>query len=224
MNLANKTILLTGATGGIGSLLTSKLTAAKANLITLGRDPNKPASYHTDLANPTSRQELIKQILSDYPSLDIIIHAAGIGIYKSLVDLTSEDWYQSYELNVFAPLFLAQQLHPQLNLVLGSCSAFQHTPERSLYNSTKAALRALTLCLAQEQPGHFVHLALDSTLTAFGPLTLAQKQAKQKDGKIYLDPSWVSDQIISILQNDSRDTEYVLSPDCYPECGTWHKP
>lgn len=224
MNLSNKTILLTGATGGIGSILASQLSALGANVITVGRNPDKPATYHADLSDRIKRQEFINTLLTTHSTIDVLIHAAGIGIYKPFSEITPADWYSSYELNVATPFFLAQQLKPQLNIMLGSCSALQHKPNRSLYNSTKAALRSLTLCLQTEQSSAFTHITLDSTLTAFGSLTLAEKKALQKSGKIYLDPDWVVKQIINIIKQDVLDPEYVLSPDCYPSCGTWLKP
>jgi len=224
MNLSDQTIVLTGATGGIGSALSQKLADQGATVITIGHDPARPATYHTDLTSPLARQALVKKLLHDHPHLDILIHAAGIGIYKPFINITSSDWYQSYELNVATPFFLAQQLQPQLNLVLGSCSALQYKPNRALYNSTKAALRSLTLCLQTELPSAFVHITLDSTLTSFGSLTLAEKKSLQATGKIYLNPTWVSEQIINILKLDQKDPEYVLSPDCYSGCGTWQKP
>lgn len=224
MNLSDKTILLTGATGGIGSILSTKLSSLGANVITVGRDPAKSANYHVDLSDREQRQEFINSFLADHKTLDILIHAAGIGIYKPLADITPADWYSSYELNVATPFFLAQQIKPQLNIMLGSCSALQHKPNRSPYNSTKAALRSLTLCLQTELPTSFTHITLDSTLTAFGSLSLAEKKTLQNSGKIYLDPDWVAERIINIIQLDQKDPEYVLSPDCYPSCGTWHKP
>ncbi len=224
MNLKDKTILITGATGGIGSVLSQKLTDLGANVLTVGRDPKKLATYHADLSDRTSRQELITQVLANHPQLDVLINCAGIGIYQPLATINPTQWYDSYELNVHTPLFLLQALKPTLTVNIGSCSALQHVAQRSLYNSTKAALRSLSLCLSQELPGQVTHITLDSTLTPFGPLSLAEKEIKQQDGKAYLSPSWVADQILIIITSDHLAPEYCLSPECYDKCGVWLKP
>lgn len=224
MNTKAKTILITGATGGIGSVLSQKLKDQGANVITIGRDPNKPANYHADLSDPISRQELVNQIIQDHKQIDVLINCAGIGIYKEASQLTMQDWYKTYELNVHTPFFLTQSLTPHLTVNIGSCSAMQHHPTRTLYNSSKAALRIASLCLADEKPGSCIHITLDSTLTAFGSLDIQAKKAKQQAGKFYLDPDWVTTEICNILQSDNLDPEYTLSPDCYENCGVWHKP
>ncbi len=230
MDLQNKIVVLTGATGGIGRLLAEKLVSFGTNLIVIGRDAASLATIParcrctSDLSDRQDRHKLINKILSSHPQIDILINCAGVGIYKPSAYLTSSDWYSSYELNVHTPFFLSQSLEPTLTVNIGSCSALQHHPTRTLYNSTKAALRLATLCLADERPGKYIHITLDSTLTNFGSLNIAQKQTKQAAGKFYLNPDWVSGEICRILELDNYDSEYTLSPDCYEHCGVWRKP
>jgi len=237
MNLKGKTILITGATGGIGSVLASHLAHEGSNLILLGRDSDKLTSllenldhpdHHTiytcNLTSSTDRTELIKQIQKTHPKIDILINNAGIGIYKPSSDISPSEWKESYELNVHTPFFLSQSLTPTITIDIGSCSAVQYKEMRTLYNSTKAALRSLTLSLSLEHPGKYTHITLDSTLTPFGPLTLKEKQKRLDNGMQYLSPDWVSEKITKILQDDKRESEYCLSPHCYDECGVWKKP
>ena len=89
MNLKDKTIVITGATGGIGTVLSQKLKDLGASVITVGRDQSKEATYHADLTDPISRQELVNQIIQDHSKIDILIHSAGIGIYKPLSEILS---------------------------------------------------------------------------------------------------------------------------------------
>lgn len=233
MNLPGKIAVITGATGGIGSRLTTLLCQKGAKLILLGRDQEKlkiqqdryqAKVISCDLTVRSSRDYAISTIKTSVGKPDLLISCAGIGIYKPLHKLTEKDWYTSYELNVHAPFFLLRDLSPSLTVNLGSCSAFQHLKDRSLYNSTKAALRSLSLSLSKELPGKLVHITLDSTLTNFGPLSVEEKLQKEKEGKIYLDPSWVADQIVKIIEFDRHEPEYTLSPECYGSCGPWLKP
>lgn len=233
MNLPSKNVVLTGATGGIGQVLAAKLFAQGASLILLGRDQDKLTEFkikynaktiQCDLTSRPSREYAIHTILTSVGKPDLLINCAGIGIYKKIGELTEKDWYSSYELNVHTPFFLTRNLQPELTVSLGSCSAFQHVKERTLYNSTKAALRSLTLTLNKEMPGKLIHITLDSTLTPFGPLTLEEKTKKKEHGKTYLDPLWVANKIIEIVSLDHYESEYTLSPECYGNCGPWIKP
>lgn len=233
MNLQDKLVVVTGATGGIGRPLAAKLSGKGVTLILIASHAYKlnqlshslgATAYPCDLTDRQARQGLIRTLQTKYPSLDVLINCAGIGVYRPYPKLSQTDWYASYELNLHTPFFLTQALSPALTLNLGSCSALQHKKARALYNSTKAALRSASLCMAKDTPGKVVHLTLDSTLTPFGPLTLADKKSQDGETKNYLSPDWVTDQIISILDDDQRKTEYVLSPDCYQDCGVWTKP
>lgn len=233
MNLTDKTILITGATGGIGSVLAQKLKDLGAKVITVGRDQNKEASYHADLSDRSSRSELINKILQDYEKIDILINNAGIGYYDLLPEIDESEWYQSYELNVHTPLLLTKGLLPLLEkssqalvMNIGSVAGYTAKPGRTTYNSTKYALRGVTHCLASEfkdKNPSFTYIALDSTLTPFGPWSLEQKQAKANNGKIYLTIDWVTSELIKIIQVESWKPEYTLSETDYG-VGEWRKP
>lgn len=233
MNLHNKTIVLTGATGGIGRELAADLAAEWANLILIGKSLPKLWSlsrtllgHHkiisVDLSTPHGRKKLVSKLRRT--QVDLLINCAGIGIYKKAPDITDRDWYNSYELNVHTPFFLTRDLHPPLTVNLGSCSAVQYHPERTLYNSTKAALRTLSLCLDEENKGSIIHVTLDSTLTSFGPLSLADKKELQLHGHDYLSPEWVAKKIVSIIKAKTHEREYVFSSRCFENCGIWTKP
>jgi len=245
MNLSEKTILITGASRGIGKAISLSLGKEWANLVLVGRNthllkalaselPGKHTIISADLTSLKDIRKIAKIVSKKNFKLDVLINNAGIGIYKPLQKVTEKDWETSYFINVRAPYFLTQALLPHIKkssdslvINIGSCSALQSQAERSLYNATKAAIRTTTLCLAEEykdKSPDFVVITLDSTLTSFGPLSVEEKKKIQANGKYYLDPTWVSSQIVDIIKADSRDQEYVFSPDCYEGCGTWQKP
>jgi short-subunit dehydrogenase len=242
MNLENKTVLVTGATGGIGSVIAEKLAAASTHLILLGRDQGKltdlgkklqAATYVCDLTDRNSRQETLNTITSTHKTIDILVHAAGIGVYKPLPDITQADWDTSFALNVEAPFFVTQaceplmeKSHESLVLTIGSGAGVIPMRGRSLYCATKFALRGLMLSLADEAGTTFPRyclITLGSTLTAFGPLSLDKKVEESLNGKAYFTPEWVADKLVEIMQDDKRDTEITLYPGDYG-LGTWTKP
>lgn len=223
-------------------MLASKLARNGAHLILLGRDHARlntlarqlSATAHAcDLTDKTSRQESINKISSDHKKIDILIHAAGIGIYKPLPDITQADWDTTFRLNVEAPFFLTQALTPLLEksddslvLTIGSGAGVIPMRGRSLYCASKFALRGVMLSLADEEGAtlpHYCLITLGSTLTPFGPLSLEKKVEESLNGKAYFTPEWVADKLLEIIQNDSRETEITLYPGDYG-FGTWTKP
>lgn len=230
MNLKDKTILITGATGGIGSVLSQKLKDLGANVITVGRDQNKEASHHADLADRASRQKLVDTILSNYTYIDFVIHAAGIAIDKPFSDISQQDWEHSYMINVESPYFITQGLLPILKksqiIVIGSKMGVIPTAGRSAYCAHKFALRGLTLTLAEEFRNtniHFQHITLGPVMTNFGGRTIMDRQHEAEQGKAFFTPEWVADKLIEIMQSDNHEDEITLFPGDYG-FGEWKKP
>lgn len=227
MNLKNKTILLTGATGGIGSALAKQLTKEGANLMLVSKENG------FDLTKKGEVEKLIDDIKNKYDQLDLIINCAGVGVYKSLTEITLEEWEYSFKLNVEAQFLLIQgllsllQKSPEsLLLTIGSGAGVIPMKNRSLYCATKFALRGFILSLAEEFEGKkpkFCLITLGSTLTNFAGIPVEVKMKKFKEGSAYFTPEWVAEKLVEIIKDNNRQTEIVLYPGDFG-FGTWKKP
>ncbi len=114
-----KTILITGATDGIG-LLTAQKLAAEGHLVLLhGRSEAKLAAaaeqidgatqtYRADLSIVSDVETLAQSILTDHDRLDVLINNAGI--LKSSVTKTEAARDIRFEVNTIAPYILARRL------------------------------------------------------------------------------------------------------------------
>lgn len=223
MDVSGKNILLTGSSGGIGTALTQVLQKSGAKLFTLPPD--------LDLTHTQNIDSFVAGFSPNH--LDLLINCAGIGIYKSLPELTLAEWQQSLDLDLTAPFYLTKLLLPRLlaspsSMVLniGSGMGVIPTKNRVAYCSSKFGLRGLTLSLAQEYASttlRFVLITLGSTLTSFGPKPLTEKQAEAKAGSAYFTPTWVANKLLEIISSPASDSEYVLYPGDYG-FGTWPKP
>lgn len=230
MELKGKKILISGATGGIGSALIEKLSEHDASVFAQSKNGEKLEALKSKFSNIKGIVTLdfnniddLKRMYDVLPNdIDILVNAQGIGNYKSLGELTESDWDQSFNVNLKS-VFLLSKYYSNLmaskegSLIFNLGSRCGVTPIglRSLYCATKFALRGFTLSLSEENKGKhpdYCLMTLGSTLTEFGPKTLEEKLDLQKKGKKYLEVGEVVDEIINILKDDNRKVEYVLNP------------
>lgn len=118
-----KTILITGATDGIGLETARLLLSAGHNVLLHGRSASKlestctalshlastpPPTYLADLSQLDQIQSLATRVLSDHPKLDVIINNAGV--LKTSHPITPDGYDIRFIVNTVAPYFLASEL------------------------------------------------------------------------------------------------------------------
>lgn len=244
MNLKNKTILITGGSHGIGRALAECLVKEGANLTLIARSEDRLKEfvkkygkqhryYVCDLSDHKQVIKLTESIKSGLNNLDILVNAAGIGVYKNFQDVSFENWADSFSTNVAAPFLLTKNFLPLLqkakdSLVLNIGSGAGTIPMRgrSTYCATKFALRGWSLSLAEEFQGkvpQFCLITLGSTITNFSGMTIAEKERERAKGKAYFSVEWVANRLVEIIKDDNRQTEITLFPGDFG-FGTWKKP
>lgn len=171
MQLANRTVLITGGTSGIGLELARQLLARGNVVIVTGRDQQRldaakrelPAVHtvRSDVSDPAAIVALHDTVLAQFPSLDTLINNAGV---MRNLDLTSDrdlaDVTREIEINLCGPVRMVQQFLPHLRsrhsaLIVNVSSglAFVPLPIAPIYSATKAALHAYTQSLRVQLAG-----------------------------------------------------------------------
>ena len=124
--LSKKNILITGASGGIGSAAAKLLGGSGANLFLTGLHADKlhsvaascqvPAErvWAADLTQPEEVQALREKYFAVLPTIDILVNASGIGIIRTLEQLSEEDMLRSLQINLFAPFLLMKAFLPAM--------------------------------------------------------------------------------------------------------------
>lgn len=159
-NLAGKNALVTGAAGGIGQVLVSKLREAGAQVAVADIDTKKiEAELHLDgdLLNKPYCDGLPDKVKNDLGGLDLLFNNAGIITRGLITDATNDDFVRSMAINVEAPFRLCRAAIPIMAeggggaiVNTASCWGIHPGPNHPIYVMSKAALASLTQCLGRD--------------------------------------------------------------------------
>ena len=126
--IEEQTILITGATSGLGEALAKALAGRGATLLLHGRDPergletvrkikemtgsDKIQFYRADLSSLREVNELARQIIADASRLDVLINNAGVGFGKDAAkrELSQDGYELRFAVNYLAPYLLTERL------------------------------------------------------------------------------------------------------------------
>jgi short-subunit dehydrogenase len=124
--LKGKNVLLIGATGGIGSATAKLLAGSSASLFLTGRNETKLQEvakacgvaneklFVLDISQPAAVNELKEKYFQQFPNIDILVNAAGIGIIKTMDTLDETDFLRSLNYNLYAPFLLVKAFLPPM--------------------------------------------------------------------------------------------------------------
>ncbi|MBW5481894.1 SDR family NAD(P)-dependent oxidoreductase [Streptomyces bambusae] len=159
MKIAGETVLLTGATGGIGRALAARLARAGADLIVTGRDadalraladPLGARWVAADLADTCDVEHLAKACAGT----GILVANAALPASGDLLEYTPEQIDRALAVNLRSQVVLARLLAPAMAdagrghlAFVGSMSGKAATPNSSLYTASKFALRGFAHAL-----------------------------------------------------------------------------
>ena len=168
----NKTVLITGASRGIGKQIAiifaqngfNIVATCHNNIDTLSSLKNEPSKYNVniflfqgDLSKQSTISNLIKFLKNNNISVDVLINNAGISVVGLIQDLSIDDWNYIWNTNVTAPIFLSKELVPHflhnhsgkiinISSVWGNVGASCEVA----YSATKGAINSFTKALAKE--------------------------------------------------------------------------
>ena len=182
MQLRNRTVLITGASRGIGEALARRFADAGASVALVARNRDALAeladdlggtAHPADLTDPATVDGLISRVEGEIGPIDVLVNNAGIDLASHVRDQSAADLEAIYRLNLITPAELCRQtLQPMLERGRGhivnvsSLSGVAPFPGLAAYSSTKAGLTQFTAGLRADLRG----TPIRTTLVELGPV------------------------------------------------------
>jgi 2-deoxy-D-gluconate 3-dehydrogenase len=170
-SLEGKTVLITGASGGIGQTLALGMAEAGATVGVHGQTParvaetrrlveqngGRAASFVADLRNIEACRKLITEAYEALGRLDVLINCAGVNRRKPIEEVSEEDYETIMAINLRSIFFLSQAAHSIMRrqgggkiIQIGSVNALYGLGTISVYGATKGGLAQVTRVMAVE--------------------------------------------------------------------------
>ncbi|MFT5140670.1 MAG: short-subunit dehydrogenase [Rhodothermales bacterium] len=221
-NLAGKRILLTGAAGGIGSVIVRQLTELKAEVLMvdvsetalqeLADEVGQPFKQ-CDLGDAASRSELVNWVLSEFNGLDALVQCAGLMAFGLHDTQSDEQIERLIRINLVAPMQLSRALIPHLEkgvqpVIVNLGSVFGHIgfPGFSLYSASKFGLHGYTEALRRELADGPIRVAWVSPRATQTALNAGVVEKLNTELKVNTDsPETVAAEVIKAISQAARD-------------------
>jgi NAD(P)-dependent dehydrogenase (short-subunit alcohol dehydrogenase family) len=157
-----RTVLITGAAGGIGRATVAHFHDRTWRVIGVDRQefgegyPSDGVFIRSDISSPDDMQAIFEKVHSNAASLDALVNNAAMQISKPLVDTSPEEWDAVMASNLRSVFLGAKLAHPLLAASGGaivnvsSVHALQTSANIAAYAASKGGLLALTRAMAIE--------------------------------------------------------------------------
>jgi NAD(P)-dependent dehydrogenase (short-subunit alcohol dehydrogenase family) len=167
MLFEDRVVLITGGGTGIGRAAAELFVARGARVVITGRraqpleevtamHPGRIVASVGNVADESGPSRAVARAVEAFGGLDVLVNNASLWVTKSIGDLTDDDIFQTLAINQAATLRMIREALPHLvarrgNIVnLSSTGAQRPMADNALYAGSKAAVEAITRCLAVE--------------------------------------------------------------------------
>ena len=167
INLKNKKVLITGATGGIGNALVNKFSLLESSIFATGTKLDRLENLKKkfpkinilkfDISDHSKIEEFVENVSSQLGGIDILINNAGINIDNLSLRMKEDEWKKVIDINLGSTFFLCKyaikkMLKNKYGRIVNITSVVGHTGNlgQSNYAASKAAIIGMSKSLAIE--------------------------------------------------------------------------
>ncbi|MBI5670919.1 MAG: SDR family NAD(P)-dependent oxidoreductase [Chloroflexi bacterium] len=216
-DFTDKVVLVTGASGNLGSAITRRFAAEGARLVLVERDETKLAELArevgglpvaADVTDPTSVDALVQRVEAEYGRIDVLahtvggfapgqpVHESGLDIWDKMLNLNAKSVYVMC--GRVARHMVEHQIEGSIIAVV-SRNAYKGTAKNAAYSAAKAAAQRVVESMAAELG------KLGITVNAIAPSTIdtPQNRAEQPnaDYSKWVQPAEIADAMVFLAGN-----------------------
>ena len=182
MIFKDKTVILTGASEGVGAAAARLFADAGANLMLVARnrknleaiadelrDKARVEIFPMDVSDADSCEDLFKKTLFEFGRIDVLVNNAGFHARGNVEDNSADDLVRTIDVNLRAPIMLMRLALPHIReagdgaiINVASLAGRTPVPGSAAYSASKFGLRAFTFSLAEEIRDSGIKLAVVS--------------------------------------------------------------
>ena len=225
-SLQGKTILVTGASSGIGRAIAIACAQAGASVVLNGRNQERlqatlealAGDGHLVIAADLTIAEQRGALAEQVPVLDGVVHCAGIGSRVLCKMLEEQDVAKVMQANFEAPVLLQTELLQEKKIAkeasivfIASAAATMPSVGNAIYSASKAAIIAYAKCLAQELANRKIRVNCISPAMVWTDLALVgatEEQLHEAEQnyplKRYAQPEDIAPMAVYLLGEESR--------------------
>ena len=169
-SINGKHVLVTGASGGLGSALVRNLAEMGAKLVVTSRsikalnelisllpESTQAEAITADLSRPGEAEILAHKAIKALGYIDVLFNNAGVGYFALMEEATEENIRQLFEVNTFSPLALIKALLPKMKakgdgriINIGSVTCVFGYAGLAPYCASRGGIKQLTMSLADD--------------------------------------------------------------------------
>ncbi|WP_102346745.1 SDR family NAD(P)-dependent oxidoreductase [Bacillus sp. Marseille-P3661] len=229
-DIAGKTVVITGASSGIGEKIALKiadrgarpilLARSEAKLNNICKEVNDKANlnciyFQLDVSKYEDVKMVFKQIYNEVGHIDILLNNAGFGVFESFSEASFDDIERMFAVNVLGLIACTKEVLPamlQQNrghiINIASQAGKLATPKSSGYSATKHAVLGFTNSLRLE----LVNTNISVSAVNPGPIETNFFNIADKSGnyvksvkQFMLSSDYVADQVIKLMETPKRE-------------------
>ncbi|MCC3358747.1 SDR family NAD(P)-dependent oxidoreductase [Bacillus sp. REN16] len=228
--LKGKTVVITGASSGIGEKIAYLVAEQGASPILLARSYDQLEIiaqniqeeynvnclfYKLDVRDTENVKEVFKDILRHVKTVDVLVNNAGFGVFANVVDAQIEQMKAMFEVNVFGLISCTKMVLPAMIeqntghiINIASQAGKIATPKSSIYSASKHAVLGFTNSLRMELSNTNIHV----TSVNPGPIRTRFFDIADETGtyaknvnRFMLDPDVVASKIVNAMLTPKRE-------------------
>ena len=213
----SRSVLIAGATGGLGSTIAHALAPRGDSLTLVARDQARLDALDVpghrlslDLRDPAAVEAAVAAAVEHGGGLDVVVNAVGVVAFGPISELGVDTMEELFLTNTFLPISLARAALPVMRpggviVNISGVIAEQNLPGMAAYGASKAAVRSFDEALAREARRSKVRV-IDArpphTETGLADRAIDGTAPKMPEG---LRPERVAEVIVAAIDGDTTD-------------------